>query len=225
MQWRVDGPFLRDQLLRLPGTEKASAIDKQLATGSVWLDRNGLQGDRVADRRYHGGPDRALCHYPVEHYALWRDLYPHLYMIGPAAFGENISTLGLDERQVCIGDRFNWGDALIEVCQPRSPCGSLDRRHNARGLARQMAHSGRTGWLYRTLEPGTITPDSKLRLLERPYPTASVRRIWQSFIEQAVNDLELGWLIGLPPLASEYRTRFQQRLDARRRQQDQGSLF
>lgn len=225
MQWPVEGPFLRDHLLRLPGTDKPSAIDKQLATGEVWLDFNGLQGDRVADHRFHGGPDRSLCHYPAEHYLRWRRLYPHLSTIGPAAFGENLSTFGLDERAVSIGDRFRWGDALIEVTQPRSPCSNLDRRHDARGLARQLAKSGRTGWLYRTLEPGAIQLGAELRLIERPFPDARVLRIWRSFMNEDVSDTELDWLAGLVPLASEYRTRFRQRLDSRRRQQHQGALF
>lgn len=225
MQWPVDGPFLRDQLLRLPGTQKASAIDKQLAVGDAWLDLPGLKGDRVADHRYHGGPDRALCHYPAEHYVQWRRLYPHLNGIAPAAFGENLSTTGLDEHQVCVGDRFSWGDALIEVSQPRSPCGNLDRRHDARGLSRQLAQSGKTGWLYRTLEPGRISPGAMLRLLDRPYPTANIWRVWHAYIDQTISDTELGWLIDLPPLANEYRRRFRQRLDTRRRQHDQGALF
>ncbi len=225
MHWPAEGPFLRDQLLRLPGTDKPSAIDKQLALGEVWLDRDGLQGDRVADRRFHGGPDRSLCHYPVEHYRRWHDLFSHLQSLGPAAFGENLSTRGLDERQVCIGDRFGWGDAIIEVSQPRSPCSSLDRRHNARGLARQLARSGRTGWLYRTLEPGIIPPGAELQLLERHCPTASVLRVWRSFVDDAVSDSDLAWLQELQPLANEYRSRFRQRLDARRRLQDQGALF
>ena len=225
MRWPVEGPYLRDQLLRLPGTEKPSAIDKQLAMGGVWLDLGGLLGDRVADHRFHGGPDRSLCHYPADHYPHWRRLYPHLPAIGPAAFGENLSTLGLDERQVCIGDRFRWGDALIEVSQPRSPCSNLDRRHNARGLARQLAQSGRTGWLYRTLEPGAVHPGAELQLIEQPCPAANVLRIWRGFMNEDISDTELDWLAGLLPLASEYRTRFRQRLDSRRRQQDQGALF
>ena len=225
MQWPVEGPFIRDQLLRLPGTDKASAIDKQLAIGEVWLDCEGLQGDRVADRRFHGGPERSLCHYPAEHYQRWRALFPQLHALGPAAFGENLSTHGLDERHVCIGDRFRWGDALIEISQPRSPCSNLDRRHDARGLARQLARSGRTGWLYRTLQAGRVAPGAELQLLERPCPTASVLRVWRSFVDDAVSDADLDWLQELQPLASEYRSRFRQRLDARRRLQDQGALF
>lgn len=224
MQWPVEGPFLRNQLSRLPGTEKSSAIDKRLARIPVWLDIEGLHGDRVADRRFHGGPDRSLCHYPAEHYVHWRSLYPHR-PFGPAAFGENISTLGIDERQVCIGDRFRWGEALIEVSQPRSPCANLDQRHDALGLARQLAKSGRTGWLYRTLQPGKIAIGAALCLVERPYPTINVAHLWHSYIDNATTDSDLARLAELEPLAFEYRKRFRQRLDAKRNRRDQGTLF
>jgi MOSC domain-containing protein YiiM len=224
MQWPVEGPFLRDQLLRLPGTEKASAIEKQLALTPVWLDIDGLRGDRVADRRFHGGPDRSLCHYPAEHYVHWRSLYPHL-RLGPAAFGENISTLGIDEYQACIGDRLRWGQALIEVSQPRSPCVNIDRRHDVRGLARQLAKSGRTGWLYRTLEPGEVGVGASLQLIERACPSVSVAHVWHSFVDEATDDSVLARLAELVPLAMEYRKRFRQRLDSRRCHRDQHRLF
>lgn len=225
MQWPVEGPFLRDRLVPLPGTGKPSAIDKQLAAAPVWLDFAGLAGDRVADRRYHGGPDRSLCHYPAEHYGHWRRAYSHLRQLGPAAFGENLSTCGLDEAQVCIGDRFRWGDAIIEVSQPRSPCANLDRRHNARGLARQLASSARIGWLYRTLEAGEIAPGAALQLIDRPYPAVSVAHLWQSVVNGTASDDELAQLAELQPLAMEYRKRLGQQLDSRRFRRDQRSLF
>ena len=223
-QWPVEGPFLREQLSCLPGTEKSTGIDKRLAQRPVWLDNEGLRGDRVADRRFHGGPDRSLCHYPAEHYRHWRSLYP-LLQIGPGAFGENLSTEGLHEHQVCIGDRFRWGEALIEVSQPRSPCINLDRRHDASGLARHLARSDRTGWLYRTLEPGEVAIGAPLCLIDRPHPSVSVAHVWRSFIDETTADSGLAQLVGLEPLALEYRKRFRQRLDSRRRQQDQQSLF
>ena len=103
--------------------------------------------DRVAERRFHGGPDRALCHYPTQHYLYWAQRFaPLRTQLGLGAFGENLGSEGLNEAQLCIGDRLRWGDALIEVSQPRSPCVRLDTRHGMRGLARELSASGRTGW-------------------------------------------------------------------------------
>lgn len=225
MMWPVDGPFVRGDLLPLRGTDRYSAIEKQRAGAPVWLGHDGLDGDRVADRRFHGGPDRSLCHYPAEHYSHWRRYFRHLQRIAPASFGENLSTQGLDEAHVCIGDRFALGEAIIEVSQPRSPCIKLDRHHDTRGLSRQLGHSGRTGWLYRTLEPGLVEPGALLRLLDRPFPGASVLRVWRGFHDQNSSEAELSELMQIPALASEYRRHFGQRLDTQRREQDQGTLF
>lgn len=82
----------------------------------------GLNGDQQAEKKIHGGPDRALCHYPREHYADWiRDFPQQAERFCAPAFGENLSTTGLTEQNVYIGDIFRWGEALIQ-----SP--SRDRR-------------------------------------------------------------------------------------------------
>ena len=102
---------------------EASAIAKAPLAGPVKIGFLGLEGDEQADRRVHGGPDKALHHYPHDHYARWRegrDGEPLL--AAPGAFGENVATLGLTEEQVCIGDRFRLGSALVEISQGRQPC-------------------------------------------------------------------------------------------------------
>jgi hypothetical protein len=124
--WTVSGPLLCERFSALPGNGKATAMDKRASAGPLWLGMTGLQGDRIADRRFHGGPDRTLCHYPTQHYVYWAQRFPQLRpRLGLGAFGENLGSEELDEDQVCIGDRLRWGDALIEICQPtlalRSP--------------------------------------------------------------------------------------------------------
>lgn len=224
--WTVSGPLLCHAFTPLPGSRKATAMDKQPADGPLWLGRDGLQGDRVAERRFHGGPDRALCHYPTQHYLYWAQRFaPLRTQLGLGAFGENLGGEGLNEAQLCIGDRLRWGDALIEVSQPRSPCVRLDTRHGMRGLARELSASGRTGWLYRTLEPGHVRPGDTLQLLERPHPEISVAFLWRCFLDPALADETLLRLAELPSLARFYRQAFGQRHDARRGQRDQQRLF
>jgi MOSC domain-containing protein YiiM len=224
--WTVSGPLLCPAFSPLPGSRKATAMDKRPAEVPLWLDRDGLQGDRIADRRFHGGPDRALCHYPTQHYVYWAQRFPQLRtQLGLGAFGENLGGEYLDEAQLCIGDRLRWGDALIEVAQPRSPCIRLDSRHGVRGLARELSASGRTGWLYRTLEPGSVRPGDTLQLLERPHPEISVAFLWRCFLDPALADETLLRLAELPSLARFYRQAFGQRHDARRGQRDQQRLF
>lgn len=224
--WTVSGPLLCERFSALPGNGKATAMDKRASAGPLWLGMTGLQGDRIADRRFHGGPDRTLCHYPTQHYVYWAQRFPQLHpRLGLGAFGENLGTEELDEDQVCIGDRLRWGDALIEICQPRSPCVRLDSRHGVRGLARELSASGRIGWLYRTIEAGHVRPGDAMQLLERPQPGISITHLWRCFLDPVLPDETLLQLAELPPLATHFRSSFRQRYDGRRRQHDQHGLF
>lgn len=224
--WAVDGPLLCRQFSPLADSRKATAMDKQFSDGPLWLGPDGLQGDRIADRRFHGGPDRSLCHYPSQHYQYWSQRFPQLRSrLGLGAFGENLGSQALGEEQVCIGDLLRWGSALIQISQPRSPCIKLDKRHGVRGLARELSASGRTGWLYRTIEPGSVRPDDRLQLLDRSHPQISVAHLWRCFLDQHLAEDSLQQLAKLPSLALHYRAIFRQRYDALRGRRDQHSLF
>ncbi len=223
--WPATGPFLLERLRPLPGTGKPSAIDKRAALGSVWLGYDGLKGDRVADRRYHGGPDRSVCHFPAQHYDRLARQFPALAGCAVPAFGENLSTWGLDERAVCIGDRLRWGAAIIEISQPRVPCVNLDRRHQAPGLARSMVRSGLTGWLYRTVREGAVEPRDDLELLERPLPRMTVASVWLAYGNEDASLDTLADLAEAPLLAHQLRQVFGQRLDSARNRRDQTRLF
>lgn len=147
---------------------RPSAIGKRQVDGELRLTDRGLEGDEQAEKVIHGGPDRALCHYPREHYAHWQQTFPDnsdLYYA--PAFGENLSTVGLTERNVFIGDIFRWGEALIQVTQPRSPCYKLNFHFNVSDMASQMQASGRVGWLYRVIAAGQVSTDSPLELASR----------------------------------------------------------
>lgn len=105
----------------LRGTER-SAIRKTAISGAVTVTTLGLDGDEQADLSVHGGPEKAIHHYPFDHYASWRGMRSSVSLDAPGAFGENISTYGLTEETVCIGDQFQLGTAVVEVSQPRQPC-------------------------------------------------------------------------------------------------------
>src|SRR3546814_4948632 len=95
----------------------------------------------------------------------------------PGAFGENISTRGLDEDNVCLGDRFELGTALLEVSQGRQPCWKLNDRFGVPDMVRRVQSSGRTGWYYRVLRPGTARAGDPPRLDSRPHPDWPLRRL------------------------------------------------
>ncbi|ATA19836.1 MOSC domain-containing protein YiiM [Gibbsiella quercinecans] len=147
---------------------RPSAIAKRQVDGAVQLTPQGLAGDEQAETRHHGGPDRALCHYPREHYNHWRAQFPvQAEQFCAPAFGENISTLGLTEHNVFIGDIFHWGEALIQVTQPRSPCFKLNFHCDIDDISLLMQQSGRCGWLYRVIASGEVSGDRPLTLAAR----------------------------------------------------------
>jgi len=154
-------------LSRSDDTTVWSAIAKApVASGTMlWLSTVNLAGDGQADQSVHGGPDKAVYAYPVEHLAPWRaELGTAL---GDAPFGENLDTIGVTESDVCIGDLWSWGEATLEVCQPRWPCFKL-ALHRGRGdIGQRMRQSGRTGWYLRVLEPGAVPSDGPITVTRR----------------------------------------------------------
>ena len=147
---------------------RPSAIGKIQVDGELTLGDLGLEGDEQAEKKIHGGPDRALCHYPREHYAHWaRELPQQADLFCAPAFGENLSTEGLTEKNVYIGDIFRWGEALIQVTQPRSPCFKLNYHFAVSDMAQLMQNSGKTGWLYRVVAGGQVSSDAPLTLVSR----------------------------------------------------------
>ena len=145
-----------------------SAIGKRQVQGGIMLTALGLEGDEQAETRFHGGPDRALCHYPREHYSHWIERFPAQEDIFAApAYGENISTLGMTEQNVYMGDIYRWGGAVIQVTQPRSPCYKLNFHFAIEEMSALMQQTGYCGWLYRVISTGIVSEGHALELLAR----------------------------------------------------------
>lgn len=146
-----------------------SGMFKQEKNGPVWLSKTGLKGDEVADKKNHGGPEKALFVYPAAHYEYWQqDL--EIDSIGIGAMGENIALVGGDEFTFCIGDTYQLGEAVIQVSQPRRPCWKPARRFKVLDFTLRIQNTGRTGWYFRVLQEGHIEAGDEFVLLERPYP-------------------------------------------------------
>ena len=203
-------------LALLSGTSKPfargeqSAIAKSILSGSVRIGLLGVHGDEQADPRYHGGPDKALHHYPFDHYAFWRGKAPDHPLLGAAgAFGENLSTVGLTEDEVCIGDRFRLGTAFIEISQGRQPCWKQAARMEWTTLPAMMVKERRSGWYYRVIEPGVAEAGNLLSLVDRPLPEWNVRRVFGLIIggDHKRDPAALKALAGMECLFSGWRER------------------
>lgn len=163
-----------------------SAIDKRAVAGPVAIRSFGLEGDMVADTRHHGGPDMAVHHYPREHYAGWSDwLGGHDALGWDAPFGENVSTSGLVETEVHIGDRFRLGSALLEVSQPRQPCWKIEHRFGRKGMVKRIVQEHNCGWYYRVVEEGLAKAGDSLQRVEIGHEDWSVARVFACLYDPA----------------------------------------
>lgn len=149
-----------------PGSR--SAIAKSPVVHPVHIGAQGIEGDEQGDLRVHGGPDKAIHHYPFDHYAFWRAEHPHSLLGAAGAFGENFSSSGWTEAHIHIADVIRVGTATLQVSQGRQPCWKLNDRFGYADMARKMQSSGRTGWYYRVLEAGTVSQGDVMTVVERP---------------------------------------------------------
>jgi MOSC domain-containing protein YiiM len=194
-----------------------SGIVKSSVDHALRLSETGFAGDMQGDTVRHGGPEKAVHHYPFEHYGAWsHDLGPHPLLAGPGGFGENLSTIGLTESTVAIGDVFELGTAILEVSQGRQPCWKLNERFGRTEMARLVQSTGRTGWYFRVLTPGTVSPADRLVLRERRAPEWTLARIWRAFYIDPLNRTELAGIAALEHLADGWRSHAARRLESNR---------
>lgn len=192
------------------GAPEFSAIGKFPISGPVTISLLGLMGDEQADLFNHGGPDKAIHHYAFDHYQFWRgELGEHPLLAAPGGFGENISTLGLTEDTVWLGDRFRLGTALVEVSHGRAPCWKLGHHFGRADLVKRVVRSNRAGWYYRVLEPGQAAAGDNLMLVERGLSDWTLARLFSVLIAKNPrrDPAELRELAMLPVLAEAWRRR------------------
>lgn len=138
------------------GKPAKSGIDKERALSAVTVHHEGLAGDEQADNVNHGGPDKAVCAYPYRHYAFWEEKLGRSLEFG--AFGENFTIDEIDENEVCVGDVFKIGDLTLQISQPRVPCWKLAMKWGADDLPAMVRDTGKTGFYFRVLSPGSVEP-------------------------------------------------------------------
>jgi MOSC domain-containing protein YiiM len=162
------------KLTTATGREWETAIVKEPVAGTVALGKENFTGDYQANRRYHGGPDKAVCGYCAEHYPEWRAFVGKEMPYG--AFGENITVEGLTEDLLCIGDTLQAGEVLLQISQPRQPCVNVSKRWASPKLPRRMEETGYTGFYCRVLQTGDMASGETLVVIARPHPEWTLAR-------------------------------------------------
>jgi MOSC domain-containing protein YiiM len=187
------------------GQPVLSAIGKRPVTvETLTLDTFNLEGDRQADLSVHGGVDKAVYAYPSEHLPSWNGELGAEPPFGPGTFGENLTTAGLREDEVRIGDRWTWGEAVLEVAQPRYPCFKLARTTNRPDLPKRLIATGRCGWYLRVLSPGAVPVAGPLRVIERHPADVTVADAFRAMLPGAPLEL-MERVAAVEPLAASWR--------------------
>lgn len=187
-----------------------SAIAKQPVSGRVHIGWMGLEGDKVADRIHHGGLDKAIHLYCQDHYDWWRARKPGEALLdAPGAFGENIASVGLTEAELCLGDRFTLGTAVVEISHGRQPCWKLDHRFGARDVMAAIVKTARCGVYFRVIREGDAEAGQRMALLERPHPEWTIERVFRLLIGggHKADSAAVATLAQMPVLAQAWRER------------------
>jgi MOSC domain-containing protein YiiM/ferredoxin-NADP reductase len=202
-----------------------TAIFKTNVPGPVVVTENGIIGDEHAYEP-HRSPDKALLHYCTSHYDAWsRELPASEAHFKPGAFGENIFSAEVSERNVCIGDRIAIGDIIVEVTEPRAPCYKLNHRFEVKDMAKRTQTLFRTGWLYRIIKSGTIAAGDTVRLLERPHPDWTVARVEYYLFLETDNVEKMKEIVEIPHLGWEIKDKFHARLAKGTTEDQNGRMY
>ena len=170
-----------------------------------------FEGDGQADRLNHGGVDKAVCVYPFDHYAHWSKLFGRT--LEPASFSENLTVSGAVENEVCIGDVFRMGKAVVQVSQPRTPCGKLAGKNGQRLLARWVVQTGYTGFYMRVLSEGPVSIGDAFELVERHPDRISITAVNDIVFGRSEDERLIERLANLPEIGVDGRALFAERLE------------
>jgi MOSC domain-containing protein YiiM len=181
-----------------------SGIDKHpVASDMVFVRALGIDGDEQADLSVHGGVDKAVYAYPASHWPWWEG--EKRLSCGPATFGENLTLEGGDEGEVSIGDRFRWGDALLEVCQPRGPCYKLGIHTRREDVPAMMTISAKCGWYLRVVAEGMApAKDARFRR-ELASGGPNVRDTFRALHDRKFDPEKRRLIADYPALAANWR--------------------
>lgn len=190
--------------------EMDTGICKQTIEEAL-LTKDGFLGDGVADLQYHGGPDRAVCVYPYEHYLLWEKEFAN--RLPSSTFGENLTVTNLLEKNVYIGDVFRLGEAVIQITQGRIPCSTISKRTNNPFLLKRMVQTGFTGYLCRVLEEGIVRNDSHITLLESHPKKVSILYGNEIYFHKQKDVKGIKRILAVEELANEWKELLVNRLN------------
>ncbi len=194
------------------GATVISAIGKSSVLGPVAVRYLNLDGDQQADLSVHGGHDKAVYAYPSEHYDYWRRELPDAALEW-GAFGENLTTLGLSETTLRIGDHLRIGTCALVVTQPRTPCFKLNARFRRADMVQRFLRSGRSGFYLAVITEGHLCAGDAIALHPTPAPAVTVADVVSLIAADAPNAALLRRAMDSAALPHGWRAYFAKRLE------------
>lgn len=195
------------------GKTVRTSIFKQPVAGPVPVLAEHLAGDGQADLRVHGGRDKAVYAYPQEHWAYWQQVLPAGLLV-PGAFGENLTTLGLLEAAVRVGDCYRVGSAVLLAVQPRRPCAKLGIRLGRPQVVREFEQARRSGIYFRVQQPGILRAGDAITLVERSPCTATIQDMVACLGAGPHDPAKVRALLATPYLSASWQERLAKLLAA-----------
>ncbi|PLR78423.1 MOSC domain-containing protein [Bacillus sp. V3-13] len=191
------------------GQEEKSAIGKT-PIQEVLLTKEGFIGDGVANHEFHGGPERAVCLYPFEHYSLWEKEFK--VPLQPPAFGENITIAGMREADVYIGNIYRMGNAVVQISQGRVPCSTISKHNGMDHLLKRIVETGFTGYFFRVLEEGMVFQNSHVELVEENAKKVSILFANQTLFHDRKNKEAIEKILEVEELAPVWQEKLKREL-------------
>lgn len=187
-----------------------TGINKKQVKEPVYLSFVKFNGDGQADLVHHGGVDKAVCVYTGDHYPYWEKELNQDLVYG--AFGENITVSGMSEEDVCIGDTFELGQAIVQVTQPRQPCFKLAKKYNIPKLPLYFQETGYTGFYFRVLKEGWVSSVDILKRLQSDPKGVSVAFANRIMHKEKQNIEGVKRILEVNALSNSWRKSFEKRI-------------
>ncbi|HTT33749.1 MAG TPA: MOSC domain-containing protein [Methylomirabilota bacterium] len=200
--------------VRWHGRMVTTAIFKEPVAGRIALRKLNFDGDRQADLTVHGGEFKAVYAYPVEHYAYWREKLPGTELPF-GSFGENLTTEGLLENSVHLGDRLTVGHAELVVTQPRLPCYKLGVRFNSDEMVKRFLASGRTGFYFAVAREGQVVAGDAIERIHsdpRAVPVSEITRLYLAKNYTDADAASIRCALQVPELPDSWKQYLEDRL-------------
>ena len=187
-----------------------TGINKKQVKEPVYLSFVKFNGDGQADLVHHGGVDKAVCVYTGDHYPYWEKELNQDLVYG--AFGENITVSDMREEDVCIGDTFQIGEAVVQVTRPRQPCFKLAKKYNIPKLPLYFQETGYTGFYFRVLKEGWVSSVDTLKRLQSDPKGVSVAFANRIMHKEKQNIEGIKRILEVNALSSSWRKSFEKRI-------------